>query len=362
MFERSPHFDRRRAEVILARVGVFSRLFALMTLAFIALDAALLPASQWQPLAAGRVATAAAFGGIGLWAGRPPASLWRAIAAMALLFAVPAAFALFAHDLLHQPDGRAASRFLAAAYSFMPFLIAAGVATFPLRPMEAMALVLLAFGVEFGFQLRHAHQDPLMSGEAFWLLFLVATIAAFAATSQAKLLAELVRQMIRDPLTACLRRESGQELLESQLALCRRHGAPLTVMFADLDHFKHVNDAFGHEAGDAVLAQAAASLKAVARESDTVLRWGGEEFVVVLPNTGSADAVRLVERLRERGVARMPDGTAITLSVGIAETLQDGLESVDALVELADRRMYQAKQGGRDRYVAPRGAALALLA
>ena len=360
---RWPHLDRRRAEVILERVAVFAALAAPSSLAFIALDAALLPAWQWQSLAAGRVALAAAFTGLAIWALRRPAGLRTAVAAVGVLFIAPALFVAYAHAVMHDLDGPVASPFLATAYSFVPFLLACGIAAFPLVAREAAALALLAFGIELYFQWPQAHADSaLMSAEAFWLLFLVAAIAGYAATSQARLLAALVGRMIRDPLTGCLRRDSGEELLEAQLAVAARQGAPLAVMFADLDRFKEVNDAFGHEAGDHVLAAAAEGLRRSLRESDTVLRWGGEEFVVVLPNATAADAVRLLDRIRARGIARAPDGRRITLSVGVAERLEDRVGTAAALVEIADRRMYQAKQAGRDRYVSTAGAGAVPLA
>ena len=359
----SPHLDRRRAAAILARVHAFSVLFAILTLAFVALDAMMLSNHQWRTLAAGRIVAATAFVGLALWTPRAAPVLSQAIPAMVALFAVPAGFAIFAHDVLHQGTGADAAHFLYSAYSFVPFLLACGIAAFPVTALEAAALAMLAFADELWFLYGHDHRGtPLLSMDALWLLLLVAAISTFAAASQVRLLGAVVRQMIRDPLTGCLRRESGQEVLDTQLALALRQRAPLTIMFADLDHFKRVNDEFGHEAGDSVLKQAAASLIGAVRESDSVLRWGGEEFVVVLPNTTSADAVKLLERLRRRGIARQPDGVPVTLSVGLAETLQDGITTAEALVELADRRMYHAKQSGRNRYVAPQGGPMALLA
>ena len=192
---------------------------------------------------------------------------------------------------------------------------------------------------------------PFGQLDAFWLLSLIAMVAAFSSMSQLTLLAELVRQAMRDPLTGCHRRESGKEVLDMQYRLAVRHGTPLTVLFADLDHFKAVNDDFGHDVGDHVLASAAAALRGMIRESDAVLRWGGEEFVVVLPHTTTAEAVSLLERLRGQGIGRLPDGRAVTLSIGIAECCTDAVGSSEELVDLADRRMYEAKQAGRNRYV-----------
>jgi diguanylate cyclase (GGDEF)-like protein len=188
-------------------------------------------------------------------------------------------------------------------------------------------------------------------------------VTAFAAMSQLRLLSALVLQAMRDPLTGCLRRESGTELLELQFLLAARHGAPLGVLFADIDRFKRVNDEFGHETGDRVLAEVAASLRGALRESDVLVRWGGEEFLAFLPHASRAEATALIDRLRARGFGRMPDGRAVTLSIGLAEYPSDRSAHALDLVALADQRMYAAKQAGRNRFVADdAGAAAEILA
>ena len=353
----SPHLDRRRAEAILLRVQAFALLFAVFTSLFIAVDAAFLEGEKWKVLAGGRLAASAGFLTLHLWSRGPPFTMVRARAALLVLFLIPVGFFLFAHQMLQGDPWLGHARILGAAYTFVPFLLACGIGAFPLTAVEACVIALFTFAAEAWFRLVH---DPapasFMAVEAFWLLFLIAAIAAFAAMSQVKLLTALVKQMIRDPLTACLRRESGAEILETQLALAARQEMPLAILFADLDHFKEVNDTFGHEVGDAVLAAAAQSLRNVLRDSDTLLRWGGEEFLVILPNTSTADATRIVERLGVTPVARLPDGRRMTISVGISELRKDQVRSVEALVGLADMRMYLAKQAGRNRYVSGDGA------
>jgi diguanylate cyclase (GGDEF)-like protein len=124
------------------------------------------------------------------------------------------------------------------------------------------------------------------------------------------------------------------------------------VLFADIDRFKLVNDEFGHEAGDRVLAEVAASLRGALRESDVLVRWGGEEFLAILPQASRAEAAALIDRLRARGFGLLPDRRAVTLSIGLAEYPSDGSGRAIDLVALADQRMYAAKQAGRNRFVA----------
>jgi diguanylate cyclase (GGDEF)-like protein len=281
-----------------------------------------------------------------------------------MLFAIPAGFFVATLAILRDAPREGLALGVAAAYSFVPFMLAAGIAAFPLAAIESMLLA--AFALALQSWALEAGRNPLMrlaDLDSLWLLCLIAAVAAFAAMSQLRLLSALVLQAMRDPLTGCLRRESGTELLELQFLLAARHGAPLAVLFADIDRFKRVNDEFGHETGDRVLAEVAASLRGALRESDVLVRWGGEEFLAFLPHASRAEATAFIDRLRARGFGRMPDGRAVTLSIGLAEYPSDRSARALDLVALADQRMYAAKQAGRNRFVADdAGAAAEILA
>jgi len=310
-----------------------------------------------------RLFASAAFAGLALGCRGGAKGLRRAESCLALLFAIPALLYLASSQLLAGVPHVGLAPAAVSLYAFVPFVLAAGIAAFPLTAVESAALATIALLAE-GWALAFAMlpTEPLVPLGAFWLLTLIATVGGYASTSQLRLLEELVRQASRDPLTGCYRRESGAEFLEMQYLIAARHNAPLAVLFADLDWFKRVNDNFGHEEGDRVLASAAAALRRMVRESDVVLRWGGEEFVVVLPHTSKPEAVALLDRLRMPGLGTLPDGRPLTLSVGIAERLADGARSAAELVELADHRMYRAKQAGRNRYADGEREPLTLLA
>lgn len=347
----SPLLGRRRALAIVTRVRAFASLFAFLTVAWIPIDLAFLGPPWSERLMPARLAAACAFALLAIACSRCNSSPLRARIGLTLLFCIPTAFFVAAQFALRGSYFEGLAAGFAAAYAFPPFLLACGIAVFPLTVAEAAALVGLAFAAEAWFLDIHAELPAYLALNAFWLLFLIAAVSAFAALSQTRLLVAALEQAVRDPLTGCLRRESGRELLEIQLALAERRGAPLAVLFCDIDHFKEVNDTFGHEAGDAVLAAAAESLRACVRESDSVLRWGGEEFVLVLHDANRDEAVRCIGRFRERGAGRAPDGRPVTLSIGVAEYREDGTLDARALVDLADRRMYAAKTAGRNRYV-----------
>lgn len=166
----------------------------------------------------------------------------------------------------------------------------------------------------------------------------------------------LVEQMRRlamsDPLTQLLNRRAFTEAMTRALASFDRHGTPTAVVMIDVDHFKQVNDNYGHDAGDVVLTGIAALLRGSARRNDVVARWGGEELVLGLSHTGLPGAGLAGERVRRAVMEarfRLPNGTelALTASVGVAAAVRG--ELLDALVARADRAMYLAKSRGRNR-------------
>jgi diguanylate cyclase (GGDEF)-like protein len=154
-------------------------------------------------------------------------------------------------------------------------------------------------------------------------------------------------QARRDALTGLPNRFVFEERIHALVEQARRHGRPLTLAALDLDHFKAVNDAMGHFIGDRVLQQVAATLQAQIRQSDLLVRMGGDEFLLVLPDTDMPAACHLAERLC-RAVNCLDVVTAegrLGVSIGLAEW-QQGL-SVSAWLEKADDTLYQAKAGGR---------------
>ena len=354
--------DRHRAEAISRRVGTLAPLFAVLTLGWTAVDAVAFDRVTLLRLVALRLAASGAFALVAQRCRGRTSGLRRAETCLAFLFVIPAILYLASSHVLAGATHTALAPTAVSLYAFVPFVLAAGIAAFPLTPVESAALAtiaLLAEGWALAFGTLPA--EPLVPLGAFWLLTLIAVVAGFSSLSQLRLLEEVERQAMRDPLTGCHRRESGKELLDLQFVIAARHGAPLALLFADLDRFKRVNDSYGHEEGDRTLAAAAAALRGVMRESDMVLRWGGEEFVVVLPHTTKEEAVALLGRLAEHGIGRLPDGRPMTASVGVSELLADGARSSEELVELADRRMYRAKQAGRNRYDDGKSVSLLLL-
>jgi diguanylate cyclase (GGDEF)-like protein len=164
---------------------------------------------------------------------------------------------------------------------------------------------------------------------------------------------ELRRRTLLDPLTRAWNRDAVLEVLERELARAARDGSPLSIIMADVDHFKDVNDTFGHPAGDRVLLGVVANLRAAVRPYDAVGRFGGEEFLTVLPHCDRRAALTIAERMRGKVEAECFETASgvvrATLSLGVATLVPMPGAEAPGLIEAADRALYRAKADGRNR-------------
>ncbi|HKA41505.1 MAG TPA: diguanylate cyclase [Burkholderiales bacterium] len=163
-------------------------------------------------------------------------------------------------------------------------------------------------------------------------------------------------QAMRDSVTGVYNRGFFDDVLKTQLATSKRSGTPVAVMMIDVDHFKRINDRYGHTEGDRVLRTVAQALVSAVRASDIVSRYGGEEFCIIMPNTQRASAALLAARV----LAEVPQACAdagmidasdrVTVTIGVAACPED-TEDLDELMRYADQRLYRGKDTGRDRVV-----------
>jgi diguanylate cyclase (GGDEF)-like protein len=157
----------------------------------------------------------------------------------------------------------------------------------------------------------------------------------------------LERLASADPLTGLANRRGGEKDIAAEISRARRQNTPLSCVLLDIDHFKDVNDTFGHQAGDYVLREISALLRRTVRAYDVLVRWGGEEFLVVLPGVEQEQALKLAERIRA-AIENLPLAGigGVTASVGVASLGSD--YSFEAMFAAADRRLYSAKSSGRN--------------
>jgi len=232
--------------------------------------------------------------------------------------------------------------------------ITAGVLAFG----EYLAIVSIAAS---HWQLNDVKYAPFSYGMFAWsnqvsrlIIMATASLLSLALVSRSQ---KLLQMAMRDPLTGLFNRGYVDERFAVELSRARRYGKLLTIAVIDADHFKSLNDTHGHMAGDHVLRRIGALLHDSFRQSDTSGRYGGEEFVVILPETDIEAAQTKIESLRQI-VADTPmklgargEQVQVTISAGLACFPDDGLNAAD-LFALADERMFQAKREGRNRVIA----------
>jgi diguanylate cyclase (GGDEF)-like protein len=219
------------------------------------------------------------------------------------------------------------------------------------RPLAAVPLI---YQQRFMGTLLVRSDDPSRIWQENEVL-LLRTVAdqVTIAVNHARLFAQTQQQALTDGLTGCFNRRSFEMQLEKDLQLATRMRQPLSLIMLDVDHFKNVNDTYGHDAGDVALRMLADGLREELRGVDTAARYGGEEFAVILPQAGMEGAMVVAERLRARlENTEIPRVGHITASFGVA-TFPLHAASRDGLVTTADRALYDAKHCGRNRVHSP---------
>jgi len=342
------HCRLQHAVVVRSRVRGLAIAIALLVLAWIPIDAYGLQATEFLDVLALRVGLAA-----GLILLSHASRRWSPDAATIALFWLQA-LAFAAMELCLLPaDGNV----LRVGYGLFPIVVGSQLAILPLSLRCALFAALAAVAASIAPFALGAHAPSAAQWDQWWLLAIVLLFATIAGHSQLQLLADLLgarRDASHDPLTGLANRRFAEHRLQADRARAMREPEPLSVLMVDIDHFKQVNDRWGHARGDRVLEMVARVLREELRGADLGVRHGGEEFLAILPGTGSEGALEVAERLRariENARVLVEDGEiALTASIGIA-TFRDG-ESGNELVARADAALYRAKASGRNRCMA----------
>lgn len=347
--EHSPYLSRHRMTHIINRVQWISILFSVLVLGWSLVDYFAFDWPTWAILTGARFVSASIFVLLAI-----PSDLEKrpviAFTMLGIMLAGPPIFYLMSFPLLTGTELTPLGAIIAKLYSFLPYVMIAGLSLFPLTVVELIAfgvpaLILTAYG---------AAQSDLFNWPDYvgsiWLSTLLFGAAAIACLNQTRYMMTLVTQASLDPLTGCYTRRSGSEIIDIQFRVAGRQESSFAVAFFDLDNFKSINDAYGHEEGDRILCQFVDHLRTYLRGSDTIVRWGGEEFIIVLPNTQEKGIHLVMDRITTGWFGKRPDGKPLTASIGVSERILDDTPDWPALVDLADERMYQAKQNGRARY------------
>lgn len=340
------------AALIRARLEATVPLLAALTVAWLALELAWFGAAKITPSVSLRLGLALAL--LVLRARLPHLRAEASIHAYMWLQAL--GFGLLQWHVA--PAHAAAS---VVGYGLFPFILAAQLSLLPLPWLRGL-LVALAPAAQLAVTLttqRDPHWNEIL------LFVLIAAVVVWSSHAQLRLLVDLLgarADAAHDPLTGLANRRTAQIRLDAACQRARRQHAHLSVLMLDLDRFKQVNDRWGHTNGDRVLVAVAQALHEELRASDLAVRYGGEEFMAILPDTNAADALEVAERIRlriERLRIDLP-GTqvAITISIGVAALLPE--DTADTVVARADGALYAAKNAGRNRCVAAMEPAFSL--
>jgi len=346
----SPYLHRHRLSHIIGRIQLLSFIFAIVVPLWSIVDFFVFPYPEWLTLTVMRVVSAGIFALLA-WPWRLEVNAKTTYTMMTLMLIGPPAFYFISLPLFSGLELDQFGRVAVYLYGLLPFIVLAGLSVFPLTLLE-----LLTFGTPFlAIAAYGTYINDGFSWEKFvgmlWLAMLLFGASIFSSMSLLRYMIALVSRASQDPLTKIFTRESGSEMIDIQFRVAVRQHAPFTILFFDIDNFKAINDTYGHEEGDKALCAFVDHLREKLRNSDTMVRWGGEEFLVALPNTDKEGARLVIVRILENWLGTRPDGRPLTASIGVTERMDDSLEDWHDLIELADQRMYQAKQAGRSRAV-----------
>lgn len=344
--KHQPYLTRHRFQSIVARIRLVSAAFSGLTLVWIGFDAITLSADQWHVLAFLRLGAVAVFVALAI-VPEEDRSRSAVLGMLAAMLAMPMLLFCVAQLLLSGVPLSGLAAINAQLYGALPYVVLAGLSIFPLVTLEALLFAVPILVTVAVMQLAVLGLDSVRLISTLWILALTLGVYLLTCAIQLHYMMALLRRASYDALTGALSRRSGIEIIELHFRLACEQKTPFAIAFFDIDDFKAINDQFGHEAGDKALRDFVRTLTQLLRRSDAVVRWGGEEFVVLLTNS-DLEGVRVVmNRIVDDWFGLRPDGRPLTASVGVAEHQADQVEDWLHLIKLADERMYSAKKYGK---------------
>lgn len=339
---------QHRAALMQSRVFFFCVIFAVLVPGWAIIDLLFMPSDLWLELVSIRVISAVGFTWLA-WMARKEPELTRARLLLAGMLAITPLFYLASDGWISSHKLTGSEQIIAELYALLPFVMIAGLTLFPLTLEEFLAYAIPMFLVTAYASYPQASDEIPHAISTMWLFVLLLGVALFSSMTQLRYMLSQASRASYDVLTGLLTRRAGIEMLDLQFRLSAISETSLTVLYLDLDRFKSVNDTYGHDAGDVVLKNAAQQISASVRKGDSVIRWGGEEFIIILPTADASEASDVVKRIITSGLGNRPDRHPVTASIGLAEAGADNARDWKALVEVADQRMYASKSNGRAR-------------
>lgn len=239
-------------------------------------------------------------------------------------------------------------------YRLMPLLLIVMTGVLPLTLACGLLLIATVALAHIGLSIWQGTLTMLAMIDGLWMLLMFGGIALWIQVAQLLMLLRLYRESTRDPLTGLINRRVLMRRLISEIDQAHGRRRPFCILMFDLDRFKRINDDHGHLTGDEVLKTTATLLQEGLREHDLLARFGGEEFVAVLPGSTGEQAIKIAERIRKRceeTQVSAPDGRLIELSTSIGVTEFEDGETIERTLARVDDSLYKAKDLGRNRVV-----------
>lgn len=345
----SRDFSAIRAAYSRTRLRVMQLVFALGFLAWTPIDFALFPCEQAAAIAEARIGLAIALGMLWFATRRLTSASWTStliaasVATIAVFHAVVVGGILAGTDA-GTPDG---------GYLALPFVLIGLTALFPVTLRTGAALVAIPIAM---FLLAEILRGSLLEPatlDMLWMLAFVGGITLWVQAGQLWILLRLYRESARDPLTGLINRRVLMRSIDRQMG-DERSRNDFSLILLDIDRFKRVNDDHGHQTGDIVLQKVAERLQQYLREEDMIGRYGGEEFLAVLPDADAGEAMEIAERLRgaiSDLVVEGVDGSTVDPRISLGVTTYETGETIDSALQRVDEALYEAKESGRDRAV-----------
>ena len=341
-----PYLARRRLATIDARISVAATVCWLLTLIWIAFDAVSLSAQVWPFLAAFRFPVVLVFMRL---ASPPKLEVRRArtLTMLGIMVAMPLVIYGVSQYLLAGMSLHGLAAINGNLYRALPLMVLAGLSIFPLVAVEGLlfaaavvCVVAMTLRVLVGM-----HAIELLSN--LWVLVLITGVYLTGCAVQLNNMMIVVHRASHDPLTDALTHGSGVEVLDLHFRLACTRDVPLSVLSVSLGKIGPINDRASRKAHDQALKCLAAELLAVLRLADVVIRWGDGQFVVILANTPMHGASVVVDRIIHGAFGAGPDGTPLTVCMGLAERNTDGAADWWELVKLSGERMHVAGSSGK---------------
>jgi len=343
----SRDFNGSRAEYIYMRIRLLALVFALLSILWIPVDALIVPDDAFSSILALRIAYSTLFLILGISA-TGAQNLHFARLRISTFVLIPCFFYVGSRIILNDDVNMQAAL---VGYSFLPYLTVVLLAIFPLTLYEGISYSSLVGITFFGCEIYFSSTLSISTLIDIWLLTLLAGIAVWAQLAQLHMLLRLYREASRDPLTGLVNRRVLNKWLSLEISRAREHNRPLSVLLFDLDFFKSVNDTYGHLTGDRVLQTFSRLLKRDLVNFNLIGRYGGEEFIAVLPDQNEAKAMSIAENIRKNCHSvstRGPNGSTVEFTVSVGITELRNTDTTESLIHRVDKGLYRAKMNGRD--------------